>query len=59
MDAALIQSATDSDPVAFMETARERMKGQTMAHHALELVRQGRTSLAEALRIGVGAGHES
>ncbi len=59
MDAALIQGATDSDPVAFMETARERMKGQTMAHHALELVRQGRTSLAEALRIGVGAGHES
>jgi len=28
------------------------MKGQTMAFHALELVRQGRTSLAEAMRIG-------
>jgi MSHA biogenesis protein MshE len=35
-----------------MRTARERMKGHTMAFHALELVRQGRTSLAEALRIG-------
>jgi MSHA biogenesis protein MshE len=31
------------------------MKGHTMAHHALELVRQGRTSLAEALRIGFDA----
>ena len=35
-----------------MKLARDRMKGFTMAFHALELVRQGRTSLAEALRIG-------
>jgi MSHA biogenesis protein MshE len=28
------------------------MKGQTMAFHALQLVRSGKTSLAEALRIG-------
>jgi MSHA biogenesis protein MshE len=28
------------------------MQGQTMAFHALELVRQGRTSVAEALRMG-------
>ena len=35
-----------------MKLARERMKGQTLAHHALELVRQGKTSLAEALRVG-------
>ena len=54
-----IVSTWTNSTVAFMETARERMKGQTMAHHSLELVRQGRTSLAEALRIGVGAGHES
>ena len=52
MDAILTQSATRADPAAFMKTARERMKGQTLAHHALQLVRQGRTSLAEALRIG-------
>lgn len=52
MDAVLTQAASRSDPAAFMKSARERMKGHTLAHHALELVRQGRTSLAEALRIG-------
>ncbi len=52
MDAALTQAASRSDPAAFMRLARERMKGYTLSFHALELVRQGRTSLAEALRIG-------
>lgn len=52
MDAVLTQAASRSDPAAFMKLARERMKGLTLAHHALALVRQGRTSLAEALRIG-------
>ncbi len=52
MDAVLTQAASRSDPAAFMKSARERMKGHTLAHHALALVRQGRTSLAEALRIG-------
>ena len=52
MDAVLTQAASRSDPAAFMRTARERMKGHTLAHHALQLVREGRTSLAEALRIG-------
>jgi MSHA biogenesis protein MshE len=52
MDAALTQAASRSDPAAFMKLARDRMKGFTMAYHALTLVQQGRTSLAEALRIG-------
>ena len=52
MDATLTQAATRSDPAAFMAAARERMKGQTLAYHALDLVRHGRTSLAEAMRIG-------
>jgi MSHA biogenesis protein MshE len=52
MDAALTHAATQSDPATFLKTARERMKGQTMAFHALQLVRSGKTSLAEALRIG-------
>jgi MSHA biogenesis protein MshE len=52
MDAVLTQAASRSDPAEFMKLARVRMKGQTMAYHALQLVRQGRTSLAEALRIG-------
>jgi len=52
MDAILTQAASHADPAAFMKLARDRMRGRTMAAHALELVRQGRTSLAEALRIG-------
>ena len=53
MDAELAQAASQSDPANFMRTARERMQGHTLAYHALELVRQGRTSLAEAMRVGV------
>lgn len=52
MDAALTQAASQADPAAFMRAARERMAGHTMAFHALQLVREGRTSLAEAMRIG-------
>jgi MSHA biogenesis protein MshE len=52
MDAELTQSASRSDPAAFLRAARERMAGRTLTHHALELVRQGRTSLAEAIRVG-------
>lgn len=52
MDTVLTQAASRSDPVAFIRAARVRMKGLTLAHHVLELVRAGRTSLAEALRIG-------
>ena len=52
MDAELAQAASRSDPAAFMRSARERTRGRTMAHHALDLVRQGKTTLAEALRIG-------
>ncbi|OIQ64613.1 type II secretion system protein E [mine drainage metagenome] len=52
MDVTLTQAASRADPAAFIALARQSMKGQTLAHHALELVRQGKTSLAEALRIG-------
>ncbi|WP_296509990.1 GspE/PulE family protein [Rhodoferax sp.] len=55
MDAALTHAASQSDPAGFLRTARERMKGQTMAFHALQLVRAGKTSLSEALRIGFDA----
>jgi MSHA biogenesis protein MshE len=56
MDAELTHAASHSDPAGFMRAARERMQGHTMAYHALELVRLGRTSLAEALRIGFDIG---
>lgn len=52
MDAALTQAASRSDPATFIRLARERMNRKTLAHHALSLVRLGKTSMAEALRIG-------
>ncbi|MBT9455159.1 MAG: type II/IV secretion system protein [Burkholderiaceae bacterium] len=52
MDATLTQAATRSDTAAFMEAARERLRGKTLADRALELVRQGKTSIAEAMRVG-------
>ena len=52
MDAMLTQEASHGNPASFNRLARERMRGKTMSFHALELVRQGRTSLAEAMRIG-------
>jgi MSHA biogenesis protein MshE len=58
MDGPLMQAASQSDPAAFMIAARQRMAGHTLADHALELVRQGRTTLAEALRVGFDTGRE-
>lgn len=52
MDAELTQLASRSDPAGFLSAARLRMAGQTLAHNALALVRSGRTSLAEAMRVG-------
>ena len=59
MDSALIQAASESDPTQFMHAARQRMVGHTLADHALELVRQGRTTLAEALRVGFDTGFDA
>jgi MSHA biogenesis protein MshE len=55
MDAALTQAASQAESAAFLQAARARMQGKTLAHHVFELVRQGRTSIAEALRIGLDA----
>jgi len=52
MDLALAAAANQGNPAAFIATARERMQGRTLAFHALELVRLGRTSVAEAMRLG-------
>ena len=51
MDSDLAAAVTQSDPATFARLARERMRGKTMAHHALALVRAGRTSVAEAMRL--------
>ena len=53
MNAELTQAAARGDPSAFMRVAAVHMKGHTMEHHAMELVRAGRTTIAEAMRIGM------
>jgi MSHA biogenesis protein MshE len=52
MNSELAQAATHADPVAFSRLGQEQLRGRTMAHHALALVRAGTTSLAEAMRLG-------
>jgi MSHA biogenesis protein MshE len=51
MDSAMAAAATSGDPNVFTQLAREQMRGHSMANHALELVRAGRTSVAEAMRL--------
>jgi len=52
MNIELAQAATRADLVEFSKLAREQMQGRTMAHRALNLVRAGATSVAEAMRLG-------
>ncbi len=52
MDSALAQAATHGNPAAFLAAARERMKGKTLAYRAFDLVRAGRTSISEAMKLG-------
>ena len=51
MDIELAHATTQADPTTFTRLARERMKGRSMAHHALHLVRFGRLPVAEAMRL--------
>jgi MSHA biogenesis protein MshE len=44
-----------SDAGAFLTAARQALKGKTLADRSLALVREGKTSLAEAVRISVVA----
>jgi MSHA biogenesis protein MshE len=51
VDGALAQAIVAADPVAFGALARERLAGKTLADRALALVRAGRVSVAEAMRL--------
>jgi len=51
MDAELTQAANRADTAAFLRATRARMSGQTLTDHAFDMVRKGRTSLAEAMRV--------
>jgi MSHA biogenesis protein MshE len=51
MTGRVVEAASHPDPAHFIKVARGEMGGDTMRHHALELVREGRTTIAEAMRI--------
>ena len=51
MDGPMAQATTHSDPSTFTRLAREQLRGGTLANRAFELVRAGKTSLAEAMRL--------
>ena len=52
MNTELARAASQSDPTAFLKAAQAAMQSRTLVHHALSLVRAGRTSVAEAMRVG-------
>jgi MSHA biogenesis protein MshE len=51
MTQALVQAANGGSPIEFVRLAREQMKGETLLHHAMRLVGEGRTTLDEAMRV--------
>ena len=51
MDEALTQATLDGGGASFLAAARASMAGQTLADHAFALVREGRTSVVEAMRV--------
>ncbi|WIT10992.1 GspE/PulE family protein [Paucibacter sediminis] len=56
IDTEMALAITHSDSQAFMRASRERLRGKTLADGALALVRQGKTTVAEAMRIATDAG---
>ncbi len=51
MTSAVVDAANDPDPAHFLKAAEQAMAGQTLRRHAVQLVIQGRTTIAEAMRI--------
>lgn len=51
MDAPLIEALDTHDPTRFAAAARAQMGRHTLQHAAVELAMQGRTSLAEAMKL--------
>jgi len=51
MDDALINTAITQGTGALLAASRESMRGHTLADHAFAMVREGRTSVAEAMRV--------
>jgi MSHA biogenesis protein MshE len=57
MDDALIQAAMEGGGAPLLAAARASMRGHTLAAHAFALVKEGRTSVAEAMHV-VSAGED-
>jgi MSHA biogenesis protein MshE len=51
MTRAVVDAANDPDPANFLKVAQQQMAGETLRRHAVQLVVQGRTTVAEAMRI--------
>jgi MSHA biogenesis protein MshE len=51
MDAAVVHAAVSGSAADLLAAARASMRGATLADHAFALVREGRTSPAEAMRV--------
>jgi MSHA biogenesis protein MshE len=51
MSKPVVEAANHEDPAHFIEVATREMGGYTLRRHVAELVMQGRTTVAEAMRI--------
>ena len=49
----LVRAANVADPNVFLDVARPQLKGRTLTDHALALAFQGRTTVAEAMKVAV------
>ncbi|HVB48934.1 MAG TPA: GspE/PulE family protein, partial [Burkholderiales bacterium] len=49
----LARAVNQANPNAFVEAARAQLKGRTLSDRALEVVLQGRTTVAEAVKVAV------
>ena len=51
MGAEMVEAAGRDSPTHFLEVAREHLRGKTIMDHALNEMKQGRTTVAEVMRI--------
>ena len=56
MNSDLVSLVTRNDPDSFTRLAHQYMQGQTMASHALSIAAEGRTTIAEVMRVASSAG---
>jgi MSHA biogenesis protein MshE len=52
MRGALVDALAHGEPAAFVHAARAQMAGATLRRDAVRLAAAGRTTIAEAMRVG-------